>query len=155
MSKVPNVSYPSFSDQEVLDIIQNAGYTKYFTDKYTRTNTGTGIEQGYHGFWTKQVAGPGVEHPIIFYNELYPFTEGENVDSLLVSWRYDTNDNLIEDPCVTQFEGIRPRNLMNTIRNGAQLNNGYNVIGEFNSYDKAKQSVQDDIKLLHKNINNV
>ena len=144
-SRVPNVSDPSFSDEEVLQIIRDAGYG-VFIDEYKRAPTGTGNDEGFWGFWTRQMSGVGIKNPIIFYNEIYPFVNGGKKWSCIISWKYDTEGNLINEPCVTPFPNLSAANLRNDIVNGIQLSNDYYVIGNFNSYKDAQDAVKNDLK---------
>ncbi len=152
-AKVPNVNNPSFNDSDVLDIIRNAGFKKY-VDDYKRVSAGTGDDQqGSKGFWTRQLAGVGVKHPIIFYNEVYSFTKSGEVKTFVVSWRYDTNDNLLNsEVCVTKFNDSAAKVIRN-FSSIVQLFNGYNVTGEFSSYQMAKNSVEKDVEQYERNVN--
>ena len=146
MSKVPNVSNPSFSDEEALQIIRDAGYG-IFIDEYKRVSTGTGNDnQGFWGFWTRQIAGVGVQNPIIFYNELYSFVKGGNKWSCVISWKYDTERNLINEPHVTPFPDVSGPNVIKEFRSGTKIYNQYNVIGEFDSFNAAQEKVKEDLE---------
>lgn len=151
-SKVPNVSDPNFSDEEVLQIIRDAGYGT-FIDEYKRMSTGTGNNnQGLKGFWTRQVAGPGIEYPIIYYNEIYPFVKGGNKWTCLVSWKYDTNDNLINNAMVSEFKDKSGLEVFSLFQSGTKMPDGNDVIGKFESFDEAQVAVKNDLENYKQNV---
>jgi len=151
LSKVPNVNNPSFDDNTVLDIIKNAGFSNII-EEYKRAPTGTGDNnQGSKGFWTRQLAGAGVENPIVFYCETYSFVKNGNMKTFIVSWKYDTNDNITNESSVTDFES-NAISAIRTISSGTKLKNGYSVVGEYASYEAAKEAVEQDVAQYKENV---
>ena len=146
LSKVPNVSNPNFNDETVLDIIRNAGYSVYI-DEYKRSPTSTGNDnQGTFGFWTRQLAGIGVEHPIIYYNEIYSFIKDTKVWSCVISWKYDSSDSITSDTCVTEFKDKSAPKIKNLFKDGITLINGNCVAGVFTSFELTKDAIKKDLE---------
>ena len=149
-SKVPNNTGITIDDDVICDALKNEGYSQYFDEKvYKRSIAGPDKNQGSKGFWTKEIAGVGVQNPIAFYIELYSFSKinSSDVDTFVISFRYDTNFNLNTDiDSITKLDGMSALNAFRSFNNGIKLKNGYDVIGTFESLSDVKMSIENDVK---------
>lgn len=101
--------------EQSLQLIKSSDYSAY-ADLEADGKGGVGVE----AFHLIQEAGKGVEHPIIYYAEIWPYkVEGQNeTNCLLLAWRYDVDGNLTNNGLVTLFAHMSYRAVRQKFRSG-------------------------------------